>query len=230
MTKKKWVISFVVLLLLLWPGYLVYRYAKTRYVINDYFTQGRWETLKDRYDNYKLSGDFVILFGDSMTENFGAYLQKETIINMGISGDFSEGLIKRISNVTSHCPTKVFLMIGINDIIEQVSLAQIQDNYVELINLLKSGCPNTDILVQSTLPTEGLNGYFSSSKTHNEIVIALNSFLHTYCMKHGLEFIDMYPDFVDDNNLLKKSLSKDGVHLTKEGYDIWLGYLNKYLD
>lgn len=171
----------------------------------------------------------TILFGNSITENFREYLpESDSLLNMGISGDFTEGLLKRLDNVTNLKPERLFIKIGINDIVERVSLTEIEGNYKEILNRITKASPNTVIYIQSTLPTRDLKSAFRDSKDINEIVMELNVFLKKQAEERKLTFINMYPDFADANNELKKELTYDGVHLTEEGYNIWKKHLAKY--
>lgn len=198
--------------------------------MNDYYKQGRWELLSNQHGNLKKNGYSSILFGNSMTENFAAYLPvSDSIINMGISGDFSEGLIKRIDNVINFQPNNIFIMIGINDIIEKVPLSVIQENYLEILELIETNCPNTKIYIQSTLPTRDLESLISSSYGINKNVQALNLFLNEISNKKGITFIDMYSEFTNENNELSEELTTDGIHLTRAGYNLWITHLENQI-
>ncbi|MDG2343090.1 MAG: GDSL-type esterase/lipase family protein [Flavobacteriales bacterium] len=149
---------------------------------------------------------------------------------MGISGDFSEGLIKRIDNVVNYNPKNVFIMIGINDIIEKVPLSEIKANYIKIIELIENRCPETNIYIQSTLPTTGLRSLLSSSKGINIKVQDLNKFLYKTTKEKNIVFIDMYLDYTNQNNELKKELTTDGIHLNSKGYSIWESYIKNYIN
>ena len=182
------------------------------------------------YSKQKRTEGTAVFFGDSMTENFGKHMTASTsICNMGISGDFAEGLIKRIDNVINFQPSSVFIMIGINDIIEKVPLSEIEANYLKILELIETNCPETTIYLQSTLPTIGLKSTLSSSKGINKTVQKLNAFLQKIAEKRGVVFIDMYSAFTNDTNELRKDLTLDGVHLNSQGYDIWKSHLSAYV-
>ena len=70
----------------------------------------------------------------------------------------------------------------------------------------------------------------SSSEDVNLKVIELNTFLKNYAKSQNIVFIDMYPDFVNQNNELKPELTTEGIHLNALGYEIWLRYFKKYTD
>ena len=212
-------------------SYYPYKIIKTRFIINYYFNHGRWKQLKDEYNKYRKSGYSSLFFGDSMTENFKPFMgNSDSLVNMGISGDFSEGLIKRIDNVIHFQPDNLFIMIGINDIIEKVPLPDIEENYLKIIRLVKTNCPKTTIYIQSTLPTRNFKSLFSSSSGINKKVQELNTFLLKMSVDNNLQFIDLYPDFANDKNELKQELTTDGIHLNKKGYSVWTSHLKRYIN
>lgn len=211
-------------------SYYSFKILKIKYVMNDYFKQGRWEQLRDEYRKIKKTRYSSLFFGDSMTENFKQYMpESDSVKNMGISGDFSVGLIKRIDNVINFQPDKIFIMIGINDIIEKVPLSEIEDNYLKILELIKKKCPFTKIYIQSTLPTVGLRSLLNSSKSINKTVQKLNTFLKETAIEKNIVYIDMYSDFINDNNELRSELTTDGIHLSKKGYLIWKSHLKDYI-
>lgn len=189
--------------------------------MEEYYLSPRWNKLKLEYENCPIENDAVLFYGNSMTENFKPFMRDKDYLNFGISGDFSKGLIDRSEAVIRQHPRQLFVMIGINDLIEKIPVDEVFANYDALVKILLEKCPETEIYIQSTLPTRGLNSTFSSSFDINNKVIDLNERLRQLCLKHNITYVNLYSAFVDDTNLLKESLSSDGVHLTKEGYELW---------
>ncbi len=219
------VISTIVLAI----SFSVYRIIRTTRVIEDYYKQGRWESLSTKYAKTKQQNNMVIFFGDSMTELLGFYLsENDSLVNMGISGDFTIGLLKRTEAVIRLQPSKIFIMIGINDIIEQVSQDQIQKNYEQLIDTLQKRCPESTLYVQSTLPTVGLKGMFNTSRSINKKVQSLNTFLQSLCMRKNIIYLDISSLLADVQGDLKKEFTTDGIHLNAHGYAIWISELNRH--
>ncbi len=220
------VLTLLILIVVFVP--IIQQY-KSKAVMNLYFSSERWNKLKLRYNNYPALTDCALLFGDSMTENFEKHISNPHILNFGISGDFSSGLIQRIHSVVKQQPKQIFIMIGINDLIEKVPVSTIKKNYVIVLSRLQKECPESEIFVQSTLPTRGINSLFSSSTNTNKKVSELNILMEMICKELNISFIDLYPIFLDRHNLLRKELSLDGVHLTKQGYNLWKSELQKHI-
>lgn len=95
----------------------------------------------------------IVALGDSLTEGYGveehqaypslleAMLQKEgisgTVINAGISGETSSGLLSRISRVLSLKPDIVILCTGANDGLQGMDHGLIQNNISKMVRIFK---------------------------------------------------------------------------------------------
>ncbi|MBU0697767.1 MAG: hypothetical protein KKE39_14760, partial [Bacteroidetes bacterium] len=199
-------------------------------IINGYLNQKSWIFLKDKYSHYTNSGYLTIFFGDSMTENLQTCLNNsDSILNMGIGGDFSEGLIERASDVTRLSPDNLFIMIGVNDVLADLPVTQIQKNYEMLIDIIKTQSPKTTIFIQSTLPVRSMTGKSRFMRRCNTNIASLNNFLYKLTEEKRITYIDMYSTFLNTDNDLKIELTTDGIHLNQKGYSIWKNYLNQYL-
>lgn len=230
MKNRKIILILLLILALSLVSFFAFRRIRTNYIVNEYFKEARWNELKNLYASYKKCGHLTILFGNSITENFRFFLpESDSLFNMGISGDFSEGLIKRVDIVTKLKPEHLFIKIGINDIVERVPLSKVKANYITLLDRIKTASPNTAVYIQSTLPTRNLKSFFRTSKDINRIVMKLNRFLKTQAKERKITFIDLYPDFADENNEMKQELTTDGVHLNEAGYAVWKKHLAKHI-
>src|SRR5689334_13421403 len=60
----------------------------------------------------------IIFLGNSITQlgDWKKLLNDTTVINRGIAGDITFGVLKRLDDVIRRHPSKIFLLIGINDI------------------------------------------------------------------------------------------------------------------
>ena len=113
-------------------------------------------------------------------------------------------------------PKQVFLMIGINDIFQEHSIEHIKDIYLQLCQKMSKEMPNTQIYLQSILPTNSVEKNVQIQDVNGEICRLAGEF--------GFEYIDLYSLFIDSEGLLKEGYSLDGVHLS--GGHIWLGWMN----
>jgi len=60
----------------------------------------------------------IVMLGDSLTEwgNWHELVPEHRVINRGIAGDTSSGVLDRLQEVIERRPKVVFVMIGTNDI------------------------------------------------------------------------------------------------------------------
>src|SRR5690606_14793819 len=96
----------------------------------------------------------VIFLGDSLTEagRWEDIAPELPILNRGISGDISFGVVARLEEIIRHQPKKVFLMIGVNDLKRNVPAAMIIANYHKIIKRIQQESPKTQIYLSSLLP------------------------------------------------------------------------------
>ncbi len=167
----------------------------------------------------------IIFLGNSITDycEWSELFGNPSIINRGISGDRTDGVLRRLSEVTESKPSKVFIMIGVNDISGGVELNNITINYRGIIEKIKSDSPDTKIYIQSVLPT--LNHPF----VKNDSVVVLNQKLKNLSEEYSLTYINLYDSFKNQDGDLKEELSYDGLHLDGQGYMLWKSIIEPYI-
>lgn len=167
----------------------------------------------------------IVMLGDSLTYGTNWFeSRKLNIANHGINGDTSNGVLNRIEKVCNLHPQKCFIMIGINDLYHCIELAQIFENYKNIISILKS--KNIECYLQSTLyvNNQALFNYIEINKKVDQ----LNQLLKDHCDKNKIVFIDLNSK-LSNRQCLKKELSYDGLHLNPEGYIIWESVVKEYI-
>ena len=165
----------------------------------------------------------VVFLGDSITARFEwqEYFSDLTVANRGIDSDVTEGVLNRLDTVENQHPKKIFLMIGINDIMHKLPLDTSMQNYKKILTQLSETLPDCKIYVQSVLPVN------TSTGIDNSDVSAFNTELRQLCSDLALPYIDLYSLVVtDDNNF---TYTVDGVHPTGEGYAIWMDGIREYV-
>lgn len=171
--------------------------------------------------------DFVFL-GNSITfwTDWNELLGIINGKNRGIPGDLTFGVLERLDEVIDGKPAKVFILIGINDISKKIPDSLIISNYKKMVERIKQGSPKTKIYLQSLFPT---NSTPKKLPNHyrNDKVILLNLALKELANIENVHYIDLYHDFIDQENQLKLEYTFDGVHLTAKGYAKWAEILKK---
>ena len=118
-----------------------------------------WKIQNDPYYKHKKSQFEIlalnekyktIMLGDSITDEaqWDELLNSDTIQNRGISGDTTDGVIDRLNPIGKNIE-KVFIMIGVNDIMRGKPVDEVYLNYLKIIQFFKE--KNIKIHIQSTL-------------------------------------------------------------------------------
>jgi hypothetical protein len=167
----------------------------------------------------------IVFLGDSLIERceWRELMQNQKIVNRGISGDTTSGVLDRLSEITSRKPEAIFIMIGINDISNKDTKNTVK-NYRNMLSEIKRTSLNTKIYIQSVLPVNNTK----YPNINNQEVIALNDELKLLAKEENVVYIDLYPSFTV-NDQLDEKYTLDGIHLNGAGYLIWRDALSKYL-
>jgi lysophospholipase L1-like esterase len=181
---------------------------------------------KAAYENEPILKDRIIFAGNSLTEfgNWQVLLHDSTVINRGIAGDISFGLLNRMDDIIARKPMKLFLEIGINDLSKNIPNKIILRNICLMVRKMKQSNPQTQIFVVSVLPTnDSVKNYYPDAFHKNGMAIKLNKQLQLSSTKQGFTFINLFPLFCDHNGKLSNKLAdKDGLHLNQLGYQFWV--------
>jgi len=207
------------LLLFLYTG----KRAKQKWIVYKTLQSAHWKERTIEIEK-ELPGKYKIIFlGNSLTELFDLpyYFKDSTILNCGIVGDFTEGVLKRIEIINKLQPQLLFIEIGINDIVEQVPQEEVLRNYNELINAIKVSSPNTRIYVQNNLPVIIRKpSLFVSNKTVNDRIVEQNLALRELAKRNEVMYIDLYSAFMRSGTV-EDLVVEDGIHLTPKAYATW---------
>jgi lysophospholipase L1-like esterase len=196
---------------------------------NNTYYQGRME-LFSTLPQIKKS---VVFLGNSITERgmWHELLSGKRIVNRGIGGDNTFGVLARLEPIILSKPQTVFLLIGINDIGRGLPVDVITTNYEKIIQRFQKGSPKTTLYVQSVLPMNDniLSAVYLKNKGH--LIIELNTKIKALAARYGLTYINIYDVFNEGNNKLKPEFTMDGIHLKPAAYVVWVSYLKskKYL-
>jgi len=162
------------------------------------------------------------------------------LFNLGIGGETTEGLVKRIPHEISarNSPegNVIFISYGANDLavkegVQIVNPEEFKTNMVTAIQEAKKF--SNDIYLVSILPfSKNVDGVIVTSgklRTNDEVLI-YNQILKNIAVENSLYYIDFHSAFLDDKEVL---LSADGVHPNEKGYgmmaEIAIPIIEKYL-
>lgn len=173
----------------------------------------------------------VVFLGNSITERgpWSEYFPSQYILNRGIGGDNTFGVLARLDKVIALAPKKIFIMIGINDVGRGTPLSTILDNYQKLVLRIRTESPKTKIYIQSVLPLNDSILTADYLKNKKGTVRELNIGLRELAGDLKVTYLDLHSDlFVDHNGDLKPELTPDGIHLFPKAYSIWAAYLKTH--
>lgn len=178
----------------------------------------------------------IVFLGDSITNgykldsHFKKYEDKYNIVNSGINGNITdEVLIDLKHRALQYNPSKVFLLIGTNDIGVGKDINHVIENIDKIVKEIKENNNKTEIYIESIYPVDEEQD--APGIRSNSTIKELNKNIKKYCKNQDKKvvFVDCYDELVDDSGLLKDEYTYDGLHLTEKGYDIVTNTLEKYI-
>ncbi|BCX10968.1 MAG: hypothetical protein KatS3mg066_4827 [Fischerella sp.] len=144
-----------------------------------------------------------IIAGDSLSLWFPTELLPEgrNWLNQGISGENSTGLLKRLKLFDRTQPETIFVMIGINDLIQGKEDEIILQNHRRIVRYLRQVHPHTQIVIQSILPHGGKQANWEGREKllaiSNSRIQKLNQQLQTIAKTEGVKYLNLHPLFVN---------------------------------
>ena len=158
-------------------------------------------------------GDIVFL-GDSITEggSWHELFPGLPVRNRGIGGDTTTGVLARLHQVTDGKPSKIFLLIGTNDLAMGADVADIVSNVESIVETIQASSPETQVFVQSVLPRDA---------DYRKDIEAINAGIQRAIGGKAV-WVDLYALLLDARDgSIRDDLSNDELHLMGEGYRIW---------
>jgi len=175
----------------------------------------------------------IIFLGNSITEmgRWDKLTGDSTIVNRGIGGDITFGVLKRLDDIIRRQPSKLFILIGINDIGKDIPDAVIADNIRKIIQRVQNESASTVIYLESILPVNPDIKNFPQHYDKNQHAVSTNTLLKNLANETKINFIDTHSFFSDEEGKLKKEYTIEGLHINPKGYDAWIQFLkeNHYL-
>ena len=197
-----------------------------------------------------ITSNDIVFLGNSLTEGgkwetyfpeVQAKLQKKggAIRNRGIVGDTFGGIDARLDQILPGQPKAIFFMSGANDVSHNLTADSIANGIMGVVRRIKAESPKTKIYLQSLLPiNESFKRYrLLTGKT--AMFSEINAKLEKMAKQEKVTFINLYPLFLtggpqdlslpSSEQVLNPDITRDGLHVTKDGYKIWAGAIEKYV-
>lgn len=179
-------------------------------------------------DNAKLTTATarVVFMGDSITDAWirrspKFFTDNPQYVDRGIGGQTTPQMLIRFRpDVIALKPRVVVILGGTNDIAGNtgpMTLEMIEDNLASMAELAKAH--NIAVVLSSVMP---VCDYIKPQTAQRppETIIKLNEWIKSYCAKNKLIYLDYYSALLDDQKMLKKELTNDGLHPNEAGYAV----------
>ncbi|MEE0014500.1 MAG: GDSL-type esterase/lipase family protein [Bacilli bacterium] len=206
------------------------------YLFFDHSEKVKVVTKKEEVVEKVVDNNYLFL-GDSITEQYDLkeYYEDYPVVNSGVSGDFTSSIVENMKKrVYDYNPSKVFLLIGINDLRKGNDVSEIVSNTKEIIELIKENRPYSEIYLESIYPInktddDKISDSVKNIKFDNEKIIEVNDLLKDLAKDEKITYVDLYNKLIDDDGNLNISYTKDGLHISSEGYECITKELMKYI-
>ena len=191
------------------------------------------------FKNEPIGKNKIVFLGNSIMQGGGNWnnrYKSNNIVNRGISGDYTAGILKRLDEILFYKPKSVFLMIGINEFFAdnsekpEVNPENVAKDILKIADIITKHSPKTKVFIHTILPIN--NDQYIKMKEVNynflqdNYIPSINSQVketNSILKSNGrYEVIDLHSIFIDEAFKLNSKLSSDGVHLNKNGYNLWV--------
>ena len=160
----------------------------------------------------------IVFFGDSLIYygDFASVFPDKVVCNLGLRGDTLQGMKNRVEQVKLLKPKTVYLMAGINDVANN-SVIEFREQYETLLKTIIDQNPTAELFVFNMLPVNDVDFIISCN---NEQIKRCNSIITHLSTVYGIPCVDLYTLY-ESFDLLPKDMTVDGIHLTKDAYQLW---------
>lgn len=163
----------------------------------------------------------TVFLGDSLTDRgeWAEMFGYQPIQNRGIGGDTTEGVLRRAPALAVQKPSRVFLLIGINDLGKGEGVPAIAERYAAILEVLRAAAPAAKLYCQSVFP---VRQELAPPAMTNAKIRALNEAIARVAAERSCTYIDLFSVLADEDGALAPQYTIDGLHLTGEGYAAWV--------
>lgn len=192
---------------------------------NDY--RKEIKSLKSNYTNYLFLGDSITDFYD-----LDKYFAGVPVVNSGISGNTTEDILDDMkTRVYDYNPSKVFLLIGINDLGSGDSADEVIDNIKKIVANIENNRPEASLYIESVFPiNKNIDDEGIIKVKSNDDVLELNKLIKEYCDNNNYVYINIHDSLTDEDGNFSEEYTDDGLHPNSNGYEVITEELKKYLD
>jgi len=201
--------------------------------LNDWPNLARYRDENAKVPDPAKNEQRVVFMGDSITDmwaqpRFGGFFPDKPYIDRGISGQTTPQMQLRFrADVLALQPKVVVILAGTNDLAGNtgpITLGETEGNLASMAELARAN--GIHVVLSSVLPVSNYghdrdgNPLDVRIKRPPEKILELNAWIKKYAAEKGHVYLDYFSATVDDQGLLKKELSEDGLHPNSAGYAV----------
>jgi Lysophospholipase L1 and related esterases len=165
----------------------------------------------------------TVFLGDSLTQDgdWATWFPDLNAVNLGRSGDTTDGVLARLGEVVAAHPDEVLLLIGTNDLGTRQTVEHLVRNIQSIMVDLRRDLPGARMLLQSILPR---------GREFAEQIQTANIHLRQFSATVRAQYLDLWPALAEADGELNPAYSEDRLHLNAAGYEAWLSELRPALE
>lgn len=174
----------------------------------------------------------IVFLGDSITEIYPLedIFGKVPIVKSGISGYRTKDILEQLRKmVYQYNPSKVILLIGTNDYLDDSTPDEVASNIKEIVQEIHKHRKNTEIYIESIYPINKNLKKEMVANRDNDKIIETNKKIKDICKEKNLTYIDMYNELIDEDGNFSKKYTYDGLHPNTLGYARISQVLSQYI-
>lgn len=166
----------------------------------------------------------ILILGDSITELYPIddIYNDLPVVKSGVSGYKTTDILSEIENMAyRYNPTKIILLIGINDIAydtSQENLKKTISNIKEIVTKIKTNRCNAALYIESIYPINRELNENRVVENINESIIKVNDEIKSICKKRQATYINMHDQLIDGDGNFSSKYTDDGIHPNTLGY------------
>ena len=192
--------------------------------LQDWPNLGRYSADNGKLDLPADGEDRVVFMGDSITDAWGKKFTKffpgKPYVGRGIGGQTTPQMLIRFRpDVIALKPKVVVILAGTNDIAGNtgpMSLEAVEGNLQSMAELAQAS--GIKVVLSAVTPVCDYHRP-QTERRPPEKIIALNDWIKSYCNKTGAVYLDYWTAMIDDNKMLRKEWTADGLHPNDAGYE-----------
>jgi lysophospholipase L1-like esterase len=167
-----------------------------------------------------MTDETILFLGDSITAggDWQAWLPEDRVLNLGIGGDTTDGVLARLDEVVAAAPDVIVLLIGTNDFgNHRASAEHVVRNVESILVDLRRDLPGVRLLLVSILPR---------AAAFTPKIAEANRHLRQFVATCRAQYLDMWPALATpDGDAIDQRFTADDLHLNEDGYRAYVDEL-----